>query len=254
MSPSRTFRAPFAPRFCSRHTCRVSILIEAFYLAIPHLSWQTVVVGDPLCAPFSRKVLTRSDIEDPFDAPTGMPGMFSKRRMAAAQRFAKDVPAKVLALGFLAETRLATGDNAGAQRALEQATEAMPSLAGAQLQLGLLYEQAEEFTRAIERYRLVLKVEPNNAAALNNLAYGLAVRQSSPQEAKPLAEKAVALAPNDPNVADTLAWIEHLLGNHAVAAKLIRPVVKACQRIRRSVCTPHSSTPKPGSWQRPTPN
>ena len=202
-------------------------LIEAFYLAIPHLSWQTVVIGDPLCAPFSRKVLTRSDIEDTFDASTGMPGLFSKRRMAVAQRLFKDVPPKVLALTFLAETRLAAGDNAGAQRALEQATEAMPSLASAQLQLALLYEQAEEYARAIERYRLVLKVQPNNAAALNNLAYGLAVHQSSPQEAKPLAEKAVALAPNDPNVADTLAWIEHLLGNHAVAAKLIRPVVKA---------------------------
>ena len=202
-------------------------LIEAFYLAIPHLSWQAVVIGDPLCAPFSRKVLTRSDIEDTFDSSTGMPGLFSKRRMAVAQRLFKDVPPKVLALTFLAETRLAAGDNTGAQHALEQATEAMPSLASAQLQLALLYEQAEEHARAIERYRLVLKVQPNNAAALNNLAYGLAVHQSSPQEAKPLAEKAVALAPNDPNVADTLAWIEHLLGNHAVAAKLIRPVVKA---------------------------
>ena len=29
--------------------------VEAFYLAMPHLSWQTVVVGDPLCAPFRRK-------------------------------------------------------------------------------------------------------------------------------------------------------------------------------------------------------
>ena len=61
-------------------------LIEAFYLAIPHLSWQAVVIGDPLCAPFSRKVLTRSDIEDTFDSSTGMPGLFSKRRMAVAQR------------------------------------------------------------------------------------------------------------------------------------------------------------------------
>ena len=201
-------------------------LIEAFYLAIPHLSWQTVVVGDPLCAPFSRKVLTRSDIEDTFDASTGMPGLFSKRRMAVAQRLLKDVPPKVLALTFLAETRLTAGDNAGAQRALEQATEAMPSLAAAQLQLAFLYEQAEEYARAIERYRLVLKIQPNNTAALNNLAYGLAVHQSSPQEAKPLAEKAVALAPNNPTIADTLAWIEHLLGNHAAAAKLIRAAVK----------------------------
>ena len=27
-------------------------LIEAYYAAMPYLSWQTVIVGDPLCAPF----------------------------------------------------------------------------------------------------------------------------------------------------------------------------------------------------------
>ena len=31
-------------------------LIESFYLAIPYLSWQTVVVGDPLCAPFQQDI------------------------------------------------------------------------------------------------------------------------------------------------------------------------------------------------------
>ncbi len=202
-------------------------LVEAFYLAVPHLSWQTVVVGDPLCAPFSKKVLTRSDIEDPFDTATGMPGFFGKRRLAIAQRSLPDVPSKILALQFLAESRLALGDRAGAQQALEQATDAMPALAGAQLQLGLLYEQTGDFTRAAERYRAVLKAQPNNVVALNNLAYGLAVRQKAPQEAKPMAEKALALAPNDPNMADTLAWIEHLLGNHAEAARLISRAVRA---------------------------
>ena len=128
-------------------------LIEAFYLAIPHLSWQTVVVGDPLCAPFSQKALTRREVEDAFDPTSGMPGLFSKRRMEIAQRLVKEVPQKVLALGFLAESRLAQGDTAGAMRALEEATAAMPSLAGAQLQLAALYEQAGDFTRAAERYR-----------------------------------------------------------------------------------------------------
>src|SRR5205823_7547716 len=33
-------------------------LAEAFYLAMPYLSWQTVVVGDPLCAPFRSTKLT----------------------------------------------------------------------------------------------------------------------------------------------------------------------------------------------------
>ena len=225
--PSRSCKVPVRPQILFPAYLSGFNLIEAFYLAIPHLSWQTVVIGDPLCAPFPRKVLTRSDIEDPFDATTGMPGMFGKRRMELAQRASKGVPAKVLALGFLAESRLALGDSAGAQRALEQATDAMPSFVGAQLQLALLYELAQDFARAVERYRLVLKTQPNNPVALNNLAYALAVRQKAPLEAKPLAQKAVALVPNDPALADTLAWIEYLLGNHVEAAKLIERAAKA---------------------------
>ena len=38
-------------------------LVEAFYLAMPVLSWQTVVVGDPLCAPFRTETLSRSELE-----------------------------------------------------------------------------------------------------------------------------------------------------------------------------------------------
>ena len=39
-------------------------LIEAYYAAMPYLSWQTVVVGDPLCAPFRLK-----DIAAGADSP-----------------------------------------------------------------------------------------------------------------------------------------------------------------------------------------
>ena len=33
-------------------------LAESFYLAMPFLSWQTVVIGDPLCVPFPRTALS----------------------------------------------------------------------------------------------------------------------------------------------------------------------------------------------------
>ena len=32
-------------------------LAESFYAAMPFLSWQTIVVGDPLCAPFRAKAI-----------------------------------------------------------------------------------------------------------------------------------------------------------------------------------------------------
>ena len=72
----------------------------------------------------------------------------------------------------------------------------------------------------------MLKARPNEIAALNNLAYMLAVKRRAPAEALPLAKRAVTLAPDNAATIDTLAWTHHLLGEHAEAAKLLRPVVQ----------------------------
>lgn len=37
-------------------------LAEAFYAAMPYLSWQTIIIGDPLCAPFSRGALRTESV------------------------------------------------------------------------------------------------------------------------------------------------------------------------------------------------
>jgi uncharacterized protein (TIGR03790 family) len=197
-------------------------LIEAFYLAMPHLSWQTVVVGDPLCAPFPRKALSREEIEDPIDSTTALPGLFSTRRVAGTIRQFPGIAESVLRLVLRAETLVATGgDRDVARVALEEATKTAPNISPFELQLALLYEQGGQYDRAAERYQRVLDVQPNNAVALNNLAYAIAVRRKSPAEALPLATRAVAAAPNDGTVLDTLAWVEHLLGDDATAAKQI---------------------------------
>jgi len=195
-------------------------LAEAFYLALPHLSWQTVIVGDPLCAPFQRSVLTGSEIEDPIDPDTELPGIFSRQRREQLQRTHKDAPSKALALSVLAEARLTRGDTAGARAALEDAAAMADTPAHVHLHLALLDEQAGDHARAREKYRQVLQLDPRNLVALNNLAYSLAVHEKAPAAAKPFAQQAVQLAPIDPNIVDTLAWIEHLAGNDVTAARL----------------------------------
>jgi len=69
-------------------------------------------------------------------------------------------------------------------------------------------------------------LQPENVVALNNLAFALAVRHDAAAEALPLARQAMALAPRVGSVVDTLAWIEHLLGNHEAAASLARQAVQ----------------------------
>lgn len=201
-------------------------LAEAFYLAMPHLSWQMVVIGDPLCRPFTRPSLTKADIEDPLDEATGYPGLFAKRRLERLAGVYRGVPENALALMLSAERREAQGDSAGAKAALEQATALSPTFGDAQLQLALLFERDGEHPRAQERYEAVLAVDPTNLIALNNLAFSVAVHKKAPADAKPFAERAYRLAPSLPTVSDTLAWIEHLLGNQPVALKLIALAVR----------------------------
>ncbi len=67
----------------------------------------------------------------------------------------------------------------------------------------------------------MIALQPNNVAALNNLAYDIAVRQKKPAEALPMARKALSLTKGDPVVLDTVGWIEYLQGNNAEAARLL---------------------------------
>lgn len=52
-------------------------LAESFYAAIPLLSWQTVVIGDPLTAPFPGPRLPSVEADPPKDPATGLPQYFA---------------------------------------------------------------------------------------------------------------------------------------------------------------------------------
>ncbi|HUK33214.1 MAG TPA: TIGR03790 family protein, partial [Vicinamibacterales bacterium] len=58
-------------------------LAEAFYAAMPYLSWQTLVIGDPLCAPFDGTHRTANEIDPGMDADTELPSQFAAYQLAA---------------------------------------------------------------------------------------------------------------------------------------------------------------------------
>jgi uncharacterized protein (TIGR03790 family) len=200
-------------------------LVESFYLAMPYLSWQTVVVGDPLCAPFPRHAPAPASLEPAIDPVTDLPAFFSARRLAALSADAPGAKPEAVRLLLRGETHLVRGDLDDARKAFEEGTMMEPGLKGAQLALASLYEQAREYDKAIERYRRVVSQTPNDVVALNNLAFGLAARQGKLAEALPLAERAYTLSRGAPLVADTLGWVLHLTGDQASALKYLQQAV-----------------------------
>lgn len=197
-------------------------LAEAYYLAMPYLSWQSVIVGDPLCAVAARPASApQTAVAPPTDPDTELPLFFSARRVEAlrSQGTNTGVDLRTLKLVVRAESRIARKDMAGAMAALVEATAAHPKLAGAQLMLGNEYEKQQDWDKAAERYSLALKADPNSIIALNNYAYVVGVRQGKPEDALVMAERAYTLSRGNPTVADTLAWIHHLAGHKEQAAK-----------------------------------
>jgi predicted Zn-dependent protease len=200
-------------------------LAESYYLAMPFVSWQTVVVGDPLCAPFPRKTLQPSDIDKGIDPATELPAQFSSRRMQSAAM--RSLAPEVGRLLLRAEARNGKGDKPGALKALEEATAIETKLPTAHLALAQSYEESKEYDKAIDRYRKLLAINPNDTISLNNLAYALAVRKGQPAEALGYAERAFTLTRGNATVADTLAWVRHLLGRDQEAAQIMPAIVKA---------------------------
>ena len=230
-------------------------LAEAFYLAIPYLSWQNVVVGDPLCAPFKAAALPPDELNPPLDPETELPRFFSARRLDVLASY--DVRPQISKLMLKASARLLHADLDGAAKALEAVTVVEPALNAAHFVLATIYDVSGQSKRAVERYQTILATAPNEVRALNNLAYALAVGEKSPKDALPFAQKAYTIAHDNaveltldvgyavaarkgtpPNVlpfapvgynvsavkaqiADTLGWIQHLLGNNAIAEKYL---------------------------------
>ena len=230
-------------------------LAESFYLSIPYLSWQNVVIGDPLCAPFTRADAAAADIAPPPDPDTELPQFFSERRLAVLASY--DVRREISTLMLKASARLLHADLNGAAKALETVTEIEPTLNAAHFVLATIYDVRGDYDNSIERYRAILSTSPNDVRSLNNLAYALAVNKHLVKEALPYAEKAYSIAHDNevsltldigyavaarkgtpPNVlpfapvgyniaaikaqiADTLGWVHHLLGNDVAADQFI---------------------------------
>ena len=88
-------------------------LAEAFYRAIPSLSWQTVVFGDPLCAPFRTSGVPAGELNAALDPETDLPAQFSDRRLQTTEAGSTPAVRKLL---LRSDARRVKGDLAGADR------------------------------------------------------------------------------------------------------------------------------------------
>lgn len=116
-------------------------------------------------------------------------------------------------------------------RLLEDSAARNPKAPEPLVDLAQLEERAGNVPGAAAAYRRAIERAPENPILLNNLAYLLSADPATRDEAVPLAERAHALAPKSPVVADTLGWILYLKGDLARAEALLDPAAKAAPGI-----------------------
>ena len=137
--------------------------IESFYLDAA-VSWQTIVVGDVLCAPFGPKALQTSDLNwRSIPTPNFLrffrlgdsrcsPGSASSSARHGCARKSNGEKEPSSARG-------ARAGNQDRRRIRARATRSRAALSTGQ-----------GWIQAIERYQLVIEKNPTHATALNNLA------------------------------------------------------------------------------------
>jgi putative PEP-CTERM system TPR-repeat lipoprotein len=111
----------------------------------------------------------------------------------------------------LFQARRQAGNEASALDPMEDWVAQHPEDLGVRQVLAQIYLQSSQTDAAIEQYRAVVEGQPDNVVALNNLAW-LYHTQNDPRAVES-AQRAYELAPDRPEIADTLGWLLLESGN-----------------------------------------
>jgi tetratricopeptide (TPR) repeat protein len=107
----------------------------------------------------------------------------------------------------LGETERLKGDLNASIDNFRRCTQVAPNSTACLLRLGLLMDGTGKRDQAKPIYEQILKIEPDQPLALNNLAFIKAEEGNDLDQALTMAERARQKAPSSPDIADTLGWI-----------------------------------------------
>ncbi|MDX1754894.1 MAG: tetratricopeptide repeat protein [Marinobacter sp.] len=109
-------------------------------------------------------------------------------------------------------------------RVLETAVEQAPRQPQLQLTLALLYQGNNQIEKARSAYEVVVETAPNNALALNNLAW--IYFEQGDDRAVSLAQRAYDIQPESAAIVDTYGWILFKSGQHEASLALLEKAHK----------------------------
>ena len=119
----------------------------------------------------------------------------------------ESVPLKVDLLLRIGDAQYSLHQNDAALKSYLQARDLAPNNVHPMENIALYYYLNDQKDKARVEYEKVLKVDPDNVQALNNLAYMAADQSTDLDRAMTLVQRASQESPDDPNVKDTLGFV-----------------------------------------------
>jgi tetratricopeptide (TPR) repeat protein len=114
---------------------------------------------------------------------------------------------------IMSSVQMQSGDLKNAEASARKAIELNPDDSDAQIQLSSVLDRTERYKESETILRELIKRDPANATALNNLGYFLSERGERNQEALKLIESAINIEPINGNFLDSLGWAHYKLGH-----------------------------------------
>ncbi len=140
-----------------------------------------------------------------------------------ALRKRPDVVAFYPVLAALYEDQAKTED---ARLSLERGEKLFPADENILYYLGFLYDRVGEKQKGLETMERLLKINPDNANALNFVGYTLLEQGNDIVTAAKHIERALALKPDDAFVLDSYGWLLYRQAKHQLAARALEQATR----------------------------
>lgn len=151
-------------------------------------------------------------------------GHFDKARSVLQQAWDKEKSAQNAYL--LSRAISLSGKDLGAAESVLQGwLQQHPDDANIHQALAQLYQGQKDWDKAAQEYEDLLKQQPANLVALNNLAWYYSQLKKDSDKAAEFGQKAYQIAPDNPGVLDTYGWILVQQGKNEQALPLLEKAI-----------------------------
>lgn len=141
--------------------------------------------------------------------------------LAELRKQAEQHPTSAILQIRIAQLQQKHGHLDEALAALERARQIAPDGKGLDAAIGNVLEQMGKKQEAMASYRKALAKTPDDPLLLNNLAFLVADTGGNLNEAQQMVSTAIRKAPNNPDLQDTLAWVEIKQHNEGAALRTL---------------------------------